>query len=305
MTFDEQRLRAIVAIADSGSLGRAADQVNMSQPALSRMIHDMELRLGRQLFERHSKGMTPTIAGDILLRFARQLTFDMQQAREALVELDGLRGSRVRVGAIASAIYATVAEAISALLIAAPQVSVEVFEAADGELTEALAERRIDLMIGSEGLVYEGIRPLGPCGEGDHFTVCCNRATARLLPEKPQLADVLQQRWVMLNKGRTPRHYFDGLIAQAGAAMPEIAIETNSIAAQIALLQTTGLLGWLPWPVVRDQIAADSLVALDIPALTLPRHFCIYRRSNGYLSRAAELFLEKLGVSGASPFQEA
>lgn len=57
MTFDEHRLRAIIAIADTGSLGRAADQVNLSQPALSRMIHEMEMRLGRALFERHSKGM--------------------------------------------------------------------------------------------------------------------------------------------------------------------------------------------------------------------------------------------------------
>lgn len=299
MTFDEQRLRAIVAIADSGSLGRAAEQVNISQPALSRMIHDMELRLGHQLFERHSKGMTPTIAGDILLRYARQLAFDMQQAREALAELDGLRGSRVRVGAIASAIYATVAGAISALLIAAPQVSVEVLEAADGELTEALAERRIDLMIGSEGLVHEGIKPLGLCGDGDRFTVCCNRTTAQMLPGKPGLGDVLQRRWVMLNKGRTPRRYFDDLIAKAGSPRPEIAIETNSIAAQIALLQTTGLVGWLPLPVIRDQIAADSLVALDIAELSLPRHFCVYRRTNGYLSRAAELFLEQFTLAAA------
>lgn len=297
MTFDEQRLRAIVAIADCGSLGRAADQVNMSQPALSRMIHDMELRLGRHLFERHSKGMTPTIAGDILLRYARQLTFDMQQAREALVELDGLRGSRVRVGAIASAIYATVAEAISALLVAAPQVSVEVIEAADGELTEALADRRIDLMIGSEGLVHEGIKPLGRCGDGDHFTVCCNRTAAQSLPDRPVLADVLKARWVMLHKARTPRRYFDDLIARAGRARPEIIIETNSIPAQIALLQATGLLGWLPWPVIRDQIADGSLVALDIAELNMPRHFCLYRRTNGYLSRAAELFLEHITLA--------
>ena len=297
MTFDEHRLRAIIAIADTGSLGRAADQVNLSQPALSRMIHEMEMRLGRALFERHSKGMAPTVAGEIMLRYARQLVFDMKQAREALAELDGMRGGRVRIGAIATAIYALVADAIKALMAEAPQVSIELFEAADGELIEALAERKIDLMIGSTGLVHEGIKSLGQCGHGDQFSVCCGARTARLLPTAPRLSDVLRQRWILLNKGRTPRRYFDDLVAKAGAELPVIAIETNSIVAQIALLQSNDLIGWLPMPVIRDQIADRSLVALAIPELTYPRRFAIYRRTNGYLSRPAELLLSQFDLA--------
>lgn len=296
MVFDEHRMRAIVAIADNGSLGRAADQVNLSQPALSRMIHEMELRLGRPLFERHSKGMTPTIAGEIMLRYARQLVFDMQQAREALSELDGMRGGRVRIGAIASAIYAVAAQSIHALMVDVPHVSIEVLEAADGELLEALAERKIDLMIGSTGLVHDGIKSLGQCGHGDQFVVCCGARTAELLSPRPSLHDVLQQRWILLNKGRTPRRYFDDLLAKAGAERPVVAIETNSIAAQIALLQTNELLGWLPMPVIRDQIAERSLITLTIPELAYPRSFAIYRRNNGYLSRPAELLLEKFDI---------
>jgi hypothetical protein len=60
MDFDERQLRAFLAIADTGSLGRAARVVNLTQPSLSRLVQTMEARLGHRLFERGGKGMALT-----------------------------------------------------------------------------------------------------------------------------------------------------------------------------------------------------------------------------------------------------
>ncbi|MFD2782692.1 LysR family transcriptional regulator [Novosphingobium pokkalii] len=89
MDFDERHLRAFLAVAETGSLGRAAAVVNLTQPSLSRMIQAMEQRLGHKLFERQSKGMALTAAGEILLPHARLLAFEMRAARD---QLDALRG---------------------------------------------------------------------------------------------------------------------------------------------------------------------------------------------------------------------
>lgn len=294
MTFDERRLQILVAIADTGSLGRASEIVNLSQPALSRLLHELELRLGYQLFERHSKGMLPTPAGDVLVRHARQLVFDMEQARGALAELQGVKRGQVRVGAVASAISSIVSTAISAVAHKAPQLRFEVFEAPDGELADALANRKIDLMVGSDHVTHDGIRALGRCGVGDHFTVCCSRQHPLASASVVSLADALSQRWIMLREGRTPRVNFDNLLMKACVPRPDISIETNSISSQIALTQSTDLLCWLPVTVMRDQLADGSLKILDIPELTMTRHFCIYRREMGQLPRSAELLLTHL-----------
>jgi len=77
MTFDRRDLSAFLAVVDCGSLGRAALVVNMTQPSLSRRIRELEIRLGSPLFERHSKGMALTAAGETLLDHARLLVFEM------------------------------------------------------------------------------------------------------------------------------------------------------------------------------------------------------------------------------------
>lgn len=63
MPFNLQQLRAFVTIVEKGSLGRAADALHVTQPALSRTIHRLEQDVGAPLFERHSKGVQLTAIG--------------------------------------------------------------------------------------------------------------------------------------------------------------------------------------------------------------------------------------------------
>ncbi|WP_169434544.1 LysR family transcriptional regulator [Marinobacterium rhizophilum] len=81
-------LRALVAVADTGAVLRAAEALNLSQPAVSRAIHDLEQALDMPLFERHHGGMLSTRAGDIVShRFRRALT-QLTQAQEQLAHLE-------------------------------------------------------------------------------------------------------------------------------------------------------------------------------------------------------------------------
>ena len=258
MAFDERKLRAVVAVAETGSLGRAAEAINLSQPALSRIIRDLELRLGTQLFERHTKGTLPTEAGMILIEHARQLVFDIDQAWHALLELKGLRVGQVRVGAVAAATRQLLPMAITDLQTQAPGLKVEVIEAPDSELADALAERRIDLIVASDAIRRDDIEPLEYCRYQDSFQVCCNKFDPPVDPDNTSLDEILKQRWVMLKKGRTPRETFESLVRQHGFACPELAIETNTIGLQISILRSCGVLGWLPLAVIADQLEAGQ-----------------------------------------------
>lgn len=87
-----RQLRYFVAVAKHGSFGRAAEALGLSQPALSRQVRDLERELGLDLFERETRGVSLTLAGDSLLADAAQLLADVERltvaarrARRALV----------------------------------------------------------------------------------------------------------------------------------------------------------------------------------------------------------------------------
>lgn len=288
MDLSERKLKAIVAIADNGSLGRAAEALNVTQPALSRTISELEAGLQTRLFERHSKGMVPTEAGAILVDHARQLAFDLGQARHALLELRGMRSGNVRIGAVAAATRTIIPAAIMALRSQAPGLTVELMEAPDSELIDALLERRIDLMVASDRIAHSEILPLEFCDYQDAFRVCC-RAHNPPVSANAQLDDVLACDWVMLKRGRTPRTHFDELVASTGRPMPRIAVETTSIGSQIGIVRQTDLLAWLPQAVIADYLTTGDLCVLDVPQLARHRRFRAYRRKNGYFPEHAAL----------------
>ena len=74
--MDIKHLTHIVALADKRNFARAAEQLNLSQPALSRSIQSAEIELGLRLFDRGNTEVTPTAAGEFVLERARRLVFD-------------------------------------------------------------------------------------------------------------------------------------------------------------------------------------------------------------------------------------
>lgn len=293
MSFDGRDLRAFLAIVDCGSLGRAAARVHLSQPALSRRVQELERRLGSPLFERHSKGMALTPAGEALLAPARLLLFEMEQAEQAVAELNGMRRGTLRLGAVAALCRDLVPRALATLAAEAPDLAVDLLEAPDSELAEALRERRVDLVVASQLLDSDEIEAVAPLPLRDRFAPCSRSGHAIAVPGAP-LAALLGCRWVMLHPGRGPREQFEALVAATGHALPTIAVETNTLGAQIALVAATDLLAWLPLGLVADRVRAGTLIAHAEPALTLERGFRLYRRRRAILAKPAELALRHL-----------
>lgn len=104
--------RNFIAVAESRSLSRAAVRAHLAQPALSRQIHDLERELGVPLLERHSKGVTPTAAGQAFARGAANLLVTLGFAIDrAEATSEGRRG-RVAIGAMLTIIAAGIPAAV-------------------------------------------------------------------------------------------------------------------------------------------------------------------------------------------------
>ncbi|MBB4613541.1 LysR family transcriptional regulator [Novosphingobium taihuense] len=289
MDFDERQLRAIVAIAETGSLGRAARVVNMTQPSLSRQIQAMEQRLGHRLFERGGKGMALTEAGRLMLPHARHLISEMQNTRDELAALGGLRRGTVRVGAVAAVLRTLVAETVGRVLAETPLLTIDMVEAVDGELLEALLTRRIDLAIPSRVFSHRDVCTVGTCDYSDTFAVFC--AADHPLPPSATLRQTLHYGWVMPSPAFTPRTLFEEIVEQSGMPPPRIVAESSSVEAMISVAARSELLCWLPEPLLKAHTANGSMRKLAVPELSMNRHFSLHKRRAGILPEAALQFV--------------
>lgn len=298
MAFDRRKLRAFLAVVDGGSLGRAASLANLSQPALSRLIRELEARFDQPLFERHTKGMALTAAGEALVPHARLLLFEMEQAQEMLASMKGLKRGTVRVGAVATIARSVLPPAVGALLEKAPGLRIDLLEAPDSRLVEALVDREIDFMIAAEIPANDEVETVAECRFDDVYSVFC-AASHPLAPQGTVGIDALQaERWVMPKAGATPRALFEACFAEAGHRLPVIAVETGSIGAMIAFVANTRLLGWLPRPLLSGEQAGGAICLLHVDGLMIHRRFYVYRRRNGLLSQAAQQLLAELPLIG-------
>uniref|UniRef100_UPI003D74D7FC LysR family transcriptional regulator n=1 Tax=Streptomyces chumphonensis TaxID=1214925 RepID=UPI003D74D7FC len=103
MDVDTRLLRYFVAVAEAGTLTRAAEVLFVSQPALTKQIRRLERELGVRLFSRSHDGMALTEAGEALLQHAPRLLARWQEARRATRRAEGRAAGKLRLGFLASA----------------------------------------------------------------------------------------------------------------------------------------------------------------------------------------------------------
>lgn len=96
-TLDTQALTAFISVAECGSFSAAAEQLHLTQPAISKRISTLEEQLGRKLFDRIRKRVFLTEAGNLLLPQARQIILEIQQARQLVQDMDGNVSGRLRI----------------------------------------------------------------------------------------------------------------------------------------------------------------------------------------------------------------
>jgi LysR family nitrogen assimilation transcriptional regulator len=138
-----------LCIAETGSLSRAALELDVSQSMLSRGVHDLEQELGQRLFHRTGRGMHPTDFGKSMLPLARRATLEVSRFNNEAKALRGKLSGPVAIGLPGSVAARIVAPLVKESRERFPELSLRFVEGLSGGIEERLAARRIDI-----GLVF-------------------------------------------------------------------------------------------------------------------------------------------------------
>jgi DNA-binding transcriptional LysR family regulator len=294
MAFDLRQLNAFLAIVSTGSLGRAAEMLHVTQPALSRTVRRLEEQVGAPLFERHSKGMQLTAIGSALLPHATLLQREAEHATEEINAMRGLAKGTIRVGAVGSIASLVLPLAISAVLRKWPNLTVFVIEGVWDRLAEALVKHEIDLALGVAAASTDDIDAITDCRWKDksYVVAAINHPLRR--KRKLLLADTLKEQWAIPPKGTGPYEHMQQVFRKHGLGLPNIVVETRSILVLKSLVTRSGFLSWMAESIYDAERRAHLIDALNIPGAMGARTLTAFKRRQGLLPAPAAKLLEEL-----------
>jgi LysR family nitrogen assimilation transcriptional regulator len=145
--MDLRELRNFMRVARAGSVSRAAEELRLAQPALSRQIRKLEHELGVTLFARHGRGVRLTAAGSLLLERAEAITHLVHQTSQEIRDDRAALGGRVTVGVPPAAGRLIVPPFVAQFQKAWPKIALHMREGVTSSLQEWLLEKRIDIAI--------------------------------------------------------------------------------------------------------------------------------------------------------------
>lgn len=145
--MDFRQLRYFVAVYEEGHVGRAAERLSLSQPALSQQIRLLEHSLDVSLFERSSKRLLPTLAAHTLYNHAVPLLEGMQRARDALRNFKGQSQRTLAIGVMQTVHSSLVPQMLEQVRKAQPHLVVQIYELSAMEIERRLLNGSLDIGI--------------------------------------------------------------------------------------------------------------------------------------------------------------
>lgn len=257
----EARLRALVAVAESGSVREAARRLTVTEPAVSAALAALAREVKAPLVERDGRGLRLTPAGDAYASYARRILGLHEEALAAARSGSEAGHGLVRVAAVPTAGEHLLPTALASFLAAHPAIDLRL-EVGPSERTWAMfAAHEADVMIGG--------RPPA------HATDAVIRATRPNLlvvvaaPAVAQSFNLTATRWLQREPGSATRAHGEALLATLDAAPPMLTLGSTGavIAGAVAGLGAT----LAPREAVRDRMAAGELVELLVPGTPLRR----------------------------------
>jgi DNA-binding transcriptional LysR family regulator len=289
--MDTRQLTAFCAVVERKSFSRAAEQLGLTQPAVSLQIRSLEKRFGRQLLDRSGRRVEPTEAGRRLYRRAqRLLALEEQLVDEVVAEEEGeLRGT-IEIGASTGPGGGVVPLLLCEFQLrnAEVEISLSVFDTQ--RVVELVADRELELgVVGAarrhRSVVFE---PLFR----DEVVLACAPGH-RFAGKKLSLDQLQDEPLIVMQEGAGVRQVIEDELRQAGARLRDFDVRLElGLQESVKSAVAAGYgVSFISRSAVEAELAAGTLAAGQVEGLEPSREISLVRSSGRPLTHAAEAFV--------------
>lgn len=263
-----RHLVLLTAIAEQGSVMRAAEQLRVTQPVVTRGLRELETVLGATLFERGPRGVTATASGEAFIVHAQSVLAQLRQAGQHVAEVNCGEVGTVTVGTHLAGSNLLLPHAIARVKRERPRLTVVVKEASPDVLAADLTAGRIDVMVGRLTPTDDGGRSTQIRLYTEPIRLVARIGHAALALPSPTLADLVGHPWILPISQTALRHELEQVFFEEGLPLPEDRIECTSILTLRTLLLDTDAIGALPMLIAE---ADEQLAPLATPLPSVRR----------------------------------
>jgi DNA-binding transcriptional LysR family regulator len=282
-----RHLLLLTAIGEEGNIHKAAELLDMSQSAASRLLGDLEEIIGCPLFDRLPRGVRANWYGIAMVRHARTALSSLREAADEIELLKLGRTGQVNVGAIPGPAVGFIPRAIGRVAREHPLVRIQLRVDSSDQLVEALQAGKIEVMVGrllerhdSTNFTYHRLADEPVCA-------AVRRGHPLLSRNDIQLDELATAPWIVPPPGNLLRHRFELMFREAGFASPAQIIETSSPLVVTRLLEETQHVAVLARDVAEYHAACGLVSILPISLPCRMDSFGIITRKDRLLSPAA------------------
>ena len=261
--MNTKQIQYALALSETLNFSQVAEQLGISQPALSKQIQHLEKELGVKLFDRNHSPLALTPAGEYFMRNARELVYKEDQLRKALGQFQSGESGRLVIGITPFRSLYLIPELVKEIRNRYPGVSITVHEINSAQLRKDAAEGKCDLAIVNlpvDTSLLDAI-PLEP----DTLVLAAHKTMLGKLPEakdanypEVDFSQLQDLPFVVLSPGQEMRVLFDRLSTAAGF-QPIIAAEVIGVATALAMARAGVGAAVLPLQFVHSQHFDDNL----------------------------------------------
>ncbi|MFC6704282.1 LysR substrate-binding domain-containing protein [Flexivirga alba] len=285
-----RHLVIVTTIAEHGSVVRAADALHVTQPVVTRALHELESILGVQLFDRHARGVIPTRYGTSFIGHAQAVIAQLRDAEQQVALMASGELGTVTVGTHLAGSNVLLPRAIAGLKRAHPSVTVVVREATPDALQADLLSGDVDLTIGRlTGAVPPRLHRMQLYVEPIRLAARKEHPVHQL--RAPRLADLVDRAWILPVEQTMLRTELEDMFAHEGVALPADRIECTSMLTLQHLLESTDVIAALPMLIAT---ANEHLALIDTTLPAIGRAVGVTVAADRTLPPAGERLLENL-----------
>lgn len=298
MSVTNQRLRHVVALAEHLNFARAAEALHITQPALSRSILTLEQTLGARLFDRHSRGIEPTVFGKLVARRAAEILRRVSEMEREVNLIKGHDVGEVHIGAGPILAANHIGRTIGRVSRAHPNIKMVVRVGNWDELNDALHTGDLDVFVGeytqATGNPVFAITPLAPrrfvfFARAGHPLAGTDRVSFADLQRFPLASPRIPERIELLLKQADAGDAWWGSYPH----QPPM-IECESYAVIKSVVASSDAVSAAPGTIIADEVRDGTLTRLPVALPDIHTSFGIVVRSERTLSPAAATFIEHL-----------
>ncbi len=286
-----RQIEVFVAVATHGSVRQAADQLHLTQPAVSMALGELERQLGATLFDRERGRLRLNAQGAEQLPLAREILERLGDMQRRHHDDQGALEGELRIGASNTVGNYLVGELLGPIVAQHPMVALHLTVDNTRDITRMLLDHAIDIAC-VEGPVHHAQLETRPW-RNDALVVCAAPAHPLAQRARLQPRDFADARWILRERGSATR----SLTEQAMSALPpgRILLELGQIEAiKQAVIAGLGI-ACLPYAATLDAVATGRLRVLRTPFLQLDRRLSVVLHRSRYRGALIEAFLQSLG----------